>query len=39
MLCEDVLLYEGCCIREGAHVAFLGVELMLLCMHSFGGAM
>lgn len=37
MLCEDVFLYNGCCIREDALVAFLGVELMLLCMLSFGG--
>lgn len=37
MLCEDVFLYKGCCIREDALVAFLGVKLMLLCMLSFGG--
>lgn len=38
MLYEDVFLCKGCCIREDAHVAFLGVELMLLCVLSFGGA-
>lgn len=36
-LCEDVCLYKGCCIREGAHVAFLRGEPMLLCTLSFGG--
>lgn len=37
MLYEDVFLCKGCCIREGAHVAFLRGEPMLLCMLSFGG--
>lgn len=34
--CHLVVLCKGCCIREDAHVAFVGVELMLLL--GFGGA-
>lgn len=37
VLCEDMFLCKGCCTREGAHMAFLRGESMLLCMFSFGG--